>query len=176
MLLFYKLKKKKRCDMIHLIHKGGCEEMKQEKRIQYIMIAVALFFLAALILYQTFRTPRLLPKPVVENQEAAITTVSNDKDNIVNEKADSDKKNINQAEVKEKAEPTQAKPISSIVNINSAGLEELMTLKGIGEVKANAIITYRKENGGFSAPEEIKNVKGIGEKTYQNIAPYITIS
>ena len=53
------------------------------------------------------------------------------------------------------------------VNINTATLEELMELDGIGEVKAQAIIDYREEYGYFSTPEEIINVKGIGEKTYE---------
>ena len=54
------------------------------------------------------------------------------------------------------------------VNINTASKEELMTLKGIGEGKANAIINYR-QNTKFEKPEDIKNVKGIGDKIYENI-------
>ena len=51
------------------------------------------------------------------------------------------------------------------VNINSASKEELMTLKGIGETTAEAIIEYRKENK-FTKIEDIKNVKGIGDKKF----------
>ncbi|NLC28265.1 MAG: ComEA family DNA-binding protein, partial [Campylobacteraceae bacterium] len=50
------------------------------------------------------------------------------------------------------------------VNINTANVEELATLKGIGEKKAQAIIEYREANGGFKTVDELSNVKGIGEK------------
>ncbi|UKI15606.1 MAG: helix-hairpin-helix domain-containing protein [Ruminococcus sp.] len=56
----------------------------------------------------------------------------------------------------------------NIVNINTASAEELMSLNGIGEKTAEAIIEYRKSTP-FEKPEEIMNVKGIGEKKYENI-------
>lgn len=62
-----------------------------------------------------------------------------------------------------------------LVNINTASLEELMELKGIGEVKGNAIIAYREAHGGFSSVDELINVKGIGEKTLENLRAYITV-
>ena len=61
------------------------------------------------------------------------------------------------------------------VNINTASRDELMTLPGIGGSKADAIIAYRDSNGGFSAPEDIKNVKGIGDSTYESLKDYITV-
>lgn len=64
---------------------------------------------------------------------------------------------------------------NSIVNINTATLEELMTLSGIGESKAQAIISYREENGGFKAIDELKNVSGIGASTLEKIKDNITI-
>ncbi len=50
------------------------------------------------------------------------------------------------------------------INVNQAGVEELSQLKGIGEVKANAIVNYRKLNGHFSSLEDLLKVKGIGDK------------
>lgn len=61
-----------------------------------------------------------------------------------------------------------------IININTATLEELMTLPSIGESKAKAIIEYRKENL-FNTIEDIKNVSGIGEALFEKIKEYITI-
>lgn len=61
------------------------------------------------------------------------------------------------------------------VSINSASLSELMTIKGIGEVKANSIIEYRNNNGPFNSIEDIKNVNGIGSSTFEKIKDYIKL-
>ncbi|MDG6875936.1 ComEA family DNA-binding protein [Clostridium perfringens] len=64
---------------------------------------------------------------------------------------------------------------SSIININTASKETLMTLNGIGESKAQAIIDYRDEIGGFKSVDDITNVSGIGEKTLEKIKDKISI-
>ena len=64
---------------------------------------------------------------------------------------------------------------STKVNINTATLEELTQLPGIGEATANKIIEYRKENGKFKSVEDIKNVAGIGNSKFENIKDLITV-
>ena len=63
----------------------------------------------------------------------------------------------------------------ALININTATVEELTALTGIGEVKAKAIVEYRKENGRFSCIEDITNVSGIGEKTLEKNINKITV-
>ncbi len=61
------------------------------------------------------------------------------------------------------------------VNINTASREELMTLSGIGEAKADAIIQYREEHGGFQSLEELTEVEGIKEGVFQKVKDIIKI-
>ena len=61
------------------------------------------------------------------------------------------------------------------VNINTAGLEELMTLKGVGESRARAIIEYREQQGAFETPEDIMNISGIKEGVFSKIKDQIAV-
>ena len=62
-----------------------------------------------------------------------------------------------------------------LVNINTAGVSELTTLPGIGESRANDIISYRDSNGGFKKIEDIMNVPGIKEAAFSRIKEYIKV-
>lgn len=61
------------------------------------------------------------------------------------------------------------------INLNSATLDQLKTLNGIGDSKAKGIIEYREKNGGFKSIEEIKNVSGIGDNMFERIKEQIEI-
>ena len=61
------------------------------------------------------------------------------------------------------------------ININTATKEELMTITGIGESKAESIIEYRNQKGNFKTIEEIKNVSGIGDTLFEEIKNNITV-
>lgn len=83
---------------------------------------------------------------------------------IMNDACISNEKSENQ----EPAEVTK-------VSINQSDLKTLMTLPGIGESKAQAIISYREQNGGFQSLEQLKNVSGIGEAVYAKLEPFIIL-
>ena len=64
---------------------------------------------------------------------------------------------------------------SGQININTAGVDQLSKLPGIGKKKAERIISFRKKNGRFRKTRDIMKVKGIGEKTYKKFAGRIRI-
>lgn len=66
-------------------------------------------------------------------------------------------------------------PSDGKVNLNTADAEELTTLTGIGQSRAEAIIRYREENGKFQSTEELMNVQGIKEGIYEKIKEQIKI-
>ena len=71
--------------------------------------------------------------------------------------------------------PNEEESTSNLVNINTASVDELMTLPGLGEAKAKSIIEYRTKNGNFTSIESIKEVSGIGEAIFEKIKDYITV-
>ena len=77
----------------------------------------------------------------------------------------------------EKGNSSNSTPSNSkqgTVNINTATLEELQTIKGIGKKKAEAILQYRKEHGSFRTKEDLLQVKGIGKKALEAIESQVT--
>lgn len=71
-----------------------------------------------------------------------------------------------------KATATAAAP----VNLNTATLDQLATIPGIGVKTAERIIAYREKNGGFKKIEDLMNVSGVGEKSFLKMKPLITVT
>lgn len=66
--------------------------------------------------------------------------------------------------------------LTGVVNVNTASVEELQLLPGIGESRALALVEARKERGGFKSVDELLDVKGIGETGLARMRPHVTLS
>jgi len=73
------------------------------------------------------------------------------------------------------AKPSIAQPSQEKININTANVEAFQMVKGLGEKKAQAIITYRDNNGSFKSVEDLENVSGIGEKLVSKLKNQLTV-
>ena len=62
------------------------------------------------------------------------------------------------------------------LNLNSASVAQLEALPGIGRATAERIVEYRQKSGGFKKPEDLMNVRGIGEKSFLKLKPLITVA
>jgi competence protein ComEA len=66
-------------------------------------------------------------------------------------------------------------PAPASINLNTATAAQLDALPGVGKAMAERIVEYRQKNGGFKKIEDLMNVRGIGEKNFLKLKPYITV-
>ena len=149
------------------------------RRQEQVLTVIAFVLLAVVILYHALSSP-LRYEPAVEGEGVTTETVVSTTAvslsvtaSVPTESASSDPG----------PEPSTEAPVtasagidsSGRVNLNTATIDDLMTLKGIGASKAQSIVDDRTENGPFSSVEDLTRVSGIGQKTLDNIRDQITV-
>lgn len=144
---------------------------------EMLIVAVGLIFVSVTMLVTLFYTPKPATATVIHSDNLS-ATVSEEINENTNEDINREtvpvdnNEEINQFDSSE----TISEEIESyLININTADAETLATLNGIGPSKAQKIIDYRSSNGNFTSIDEIMNVSGIGEKTFEKIKNNITI-
>ena len=68
----------------------------------------------------------------------------------------------------------ESRQLQGVVNVNTASLEELQLLPGVGEARARAILELRKQRGGLKSLEDLRSVKGIGEASLERLRPHVS--
>ncbi len=117
----------------------------------FILLAVAMFIFAAVFGYIAFSQPR-------------VGTNSNNEINTV----------VYSPSFSNQADET-ARNNAGKINLNTCSADDLLAIDGIGETRAKAIIAYREQIGEYKSVEEIKNISGIGDATYESLAPHLTV-
>ena len=146
---------------------------RRVKRYETILIAIGPTGSSVLVIYNFATAPRLVPANI---DLASSIRASASPEGLESGPEEESKSAVSEAASSAEAGSSTAPAASfqaKLVDINSADLAELKTIKGIGDVKAQAIIDYRSEHGPFNKPEDLIKVKGIGEKTLAKLLPYI---
>lgn len=141
--------------------------MSRGKRQSIIVIGFGLIILSAVILYYALSMPK-----ISVSQASSIHICFEDiSENLSSAGNASPQKETSQSST----ENVTSIAVNYPLNLNSCTAEELMSISGIGEVKANHIIEYREYLGGYTSVEQIKNIKGIGDGVYEKVSPYLTV-
>lgn len=141
--------------------------MKSDKRQTYILIGIGLMAVAAVLLYVCFSQPAFVAEPAAAASSAAAASAS-----------DTAAASAGALQTTAAATPEQTTTVKEFtypINLNTATQEELLSINGIGEKRAAQILAYRDELGGYTSVEQIKNISGIGDVVYAQIAPYLTV-
>ena len=139
--------------------------MKSEKGQSLVMVGVALFLLAGLCLYLGLSQPKISSGVLVETPTTARSAAA-----TVGRSAAS-----SAATAAQTTASGNAGTVSYPVNLNTATIEELTAIQGIGDQRAAAILAYREQIGKYTSVEQIKDIRGIGDGLYAKIAPYLTV-
>lgn len=137
--------------------------MNSSKAQSMFMIGVALVLMSGIILYVSLSSPAVYMQEVTTQGEAQTVSqsVAEPQDDTASASTTTD------------TEPQLT--ASFPININTATVEELCLIDGMGEARASAIIEYREYIGGYESVEQIMNISGIGESLYAKLSPYLTV-
>lgn len=126
------------------------------------MIGIALLVMSGILIYVSLSTPG-----VYKESETTAIQISSSTEAATNR--------AKSATAASKSSDNSATAVSYPINLNTATVEELISIDGLGESRASAIIEYRDYLGGYTSVEQIKEISGIGDATYAKLAPYLTV-
>ena len=150
--------------------------MNSSHRQASIIIGIGLIVVSIVLVIYAFKLPKVNNLELEDYSSSTVSSISSTDDNSTAlEKQNSvvDKTTvINETQSQQNVLTTN---VEYPINLNSCSLEELTTIDGIGETRAQAILDYRDYLGGYTSVSQLKDIKGIGDATFAKIEPYVTV-
>jgi competence protein ComEA len=132
--------------------------MKQTKSQTLAMIGIALLVIAGVIIAVSLSLPKIYDDSETTTTQQISQTTSTSIDSVVVATTADTESNVEYP-----------------LNLNTATVEELMTIDELGEKRAGMIVAYREQLGAYTSVSQIKDIKGIGDSLYEKVAPYLTV-
>ena len=145
--------------------------MSASKRQGIIAIGVCCILVSVLLVFYGISQPKVNETPLSQLQDTLSQTSIKTSSSGKNSGADTQTTVFNT----KSSQPSSAQSVSYPVNLNTCTYEDLVSIDGIGDTKAQAILEYRDYLGGYTNVSQLKEIKGIGDSTFAKIEPYVTV-
>lgn len=148
---------------------------RSDKLVLSILCSIALVMLFAIVLYNAKASPAYADDAILLEAvppSSSSSAVPEDKKEEPTPEAASA---VESSPPPPQQQQPDSQPVELWFNLNTVTYEQLVLINGIGDTKANAILAFRDQIGQFDSLEQLQQVKGIGEKTYQKLIQYLYV-
>lgn len=158
--------------------------MSSSHRQASIIIGIGLIVVSIVLVIYAFKLPKVNNLELEDYSSSAVTSATSSAASSISSTDDNstalEKQNsvVDKTTVINETQSQQSVFSTNVeypINLNSCSLEELTTIDGIGETRAQAILDYRDYLGGYTSVSQLKDIKGIGDATFAKIEPYVTV-
>lgn len=159
--------------------------MNSSHRQASIIIGIGLIVVSIVLVIYAFKLPKVNNLELEDYSSSTVTSaassISSTDDNSTDDNSTAFQKQNSVVDKTTVINETQSQQnvlstnVEYPINLNSCSLEELTTIDGIGEKRAQAILDYRDYLGGYTSVSQLKDIKGIGDATFAKIEPYVTV-
>ena len=148
---------------------------RSDKVVLSILCSIALIMLFAIVLYNAKVSPAYADNAILlesVHPPSASSAVPDEKDE---EPVPKPASAVESSPASTQQQQPGSQPVELWFNLNTVTYEQLVLINGIGDTRANAILAFRDQIGRFDSVEQLQQIKGIGEKTYQKLIQYLYV-
>ncbi len=148
---------------------------RSDKVVLSILCSIALVMLFAIVLYNAKASPAYADNAILlesVHPPSASSAVPDEKDEQPVPESSSA---VESSPASAQQQQPDSQPVELWFNLNTVTYEQLVLINGIGDTRANAILAFRDQIGRFDSVEQLQQIKGIGEKTYQKLIQYLYV-